>query len=241
MHKPTLMDSGWAVPELVGIPAVGGAVGPVLVWRFPQPLRSISSAIVGGGIGICNWVLNMTVDPLYSRVDPATHIAEVAGALGLDGEGVGLLTAVNVGMHTNSVVEGATVISTAGVRRPVWVFDAREPLPESYSESVAVNHSSEHKPGTINLVCFVGQRLSDAALVNAVVTVTEAKTQALYASEVPGTGTASDAVCLLCPTGGSEDIFGGPRSYWGARLAAASYAAVVDGIDRQRAVDGMRA
>ena len=88
MHEPTLMDSGWAVPELVAIPAVGGAVGPVLVWRFPQPLRSISSAIVGGGIGICNWVLNMTVDPLYSRIDPATHIAEVAGALGLDGEGV---------------------------------------------------------------------------------------------------------------------------------------------------------
>jgi adenosylcobinamide hydrolase len=241
MHEPTLMDSGWVVPELVTIPAVNGSVGPVLVWRFLQPLRSISSAIVGGGIGIGNWVLNMTVDPLYSRVDPATHIAEVADALGLEGDGVGLLTAVNVGMHTDNAVEGAMVISTVGVRRPVWAFDAGEALPVSYSESAAVNRSPEPKPGTINLVCFVGQRLSDAALVNAVATVTEAKTQALYARGIPGTGTASDAVCVLCPNGGSEDVFGGPRSYWGARLAAASYAAVVDGIDRQRAVDGMRA
>jgi adenosylcobinamide hydrolase len=241
MNEPNLMDSGWAVPKLVAIPAVEGAVGPVLVWRFPQPLRSISSAIVGGGIGISNWVLNMTVDPLYSRIDPAAHIAEVARSLELEGEGVGLLTAVNVGMHTDNATEGAMVISTVGVRRPVWAFDAREPLPESYSESAAMDHVSEHKPGTINLVCFVGQRLSDAALVNAVATVTEAKTQALYAREIPGTGTASDAVCVLCPTGGPKDIFGGPRSYWGARLAAASYAAVVDGIDRQRAVDGMRA
>jgi hypothetical protein len=44
------MDLDWAIPELVTIPAVDGAVGPALVWRFGQALRSISSAIVGGGI-----------------------------------------------------------------------------------------------------------------------------------------------------------------------------------------------
>ena len=40
---------------------------------------------------------------------------------------------------------------------------------------------------------------------------------------------------------GDAEIFGGPRSYWGARLAAATYASVVAGIDRQREVDGKRA
>jgi adenosylcobinamide hydrolase len=241
MNEPTATDSGWVVPEIVMIPAVDGARGPVLVWRFTQQVRSISSAIVGGGIGSCSWVLNMTVDSLYSRFDPAEHIAEVALSLGLEGEGLGFLTAVDVSMHTDSLVEGAAVISTVGVHRPLWAFDASEALPESTAEVCQSDSSLDHEPGTINLVCFVEQRLSDAALVNAVATITEAKTQAMYEREVPGTGTASDAVCVLCPLHGPEDIFGGPRSYWGARLATATYSAVVAGIDRQRSVDGMRA
>ena len=96
----TAHNSGWASPALLEITPNDGARGPVLVWRFPYPLRAISSAIVGGGIRCCNWILNMTVDPLYSRLDTADHIAEVAAVLGLEGNGVGLLTAVDVGVHT---------------------------------------------------------------------------------------------------------------------------------------------
>ena len=52
------------------------------------------------------------------------------------------------------------------------------------------------------------------------VTATEAKAQALVEAGVPGTGTASDAVVVCCPPGGTEP-YGGPRSVWGARLARA--------------------
>ena len=69
--------------------------------------------------------------------------------------------------------------------------------------------------------------LSDDALVNAVVTATEAKTQALLERGVPGTGTASDAVCIVCPLDGPTERFAGPRSVWGARLARATHAAIV--------------
>ncbi len=239
MSSSTTNDSVCPSPELLEIASDHGARGPVLIWRFAQPLRSISSAIVGGGIGSCDWVLNMTVDPLYSRLDPAAHILEVARILMLEGNGLGLLTAVDVGMHTIGRSEGAVVYSTVGVRLPVRAFDPHEALPpDKYSGS---NSGGGAKPGTINLMCFVGQNLSDAALVNAVATVTEAKTQALFDRGVPGTGTASDAVCVLCPPNGTEDIFGGPRSYWGARLAAATYYSVVSGIDRQREVDGTSA
>jgi adenosylcobinamide hydrolase len=73
------------------------------------------------------------------------------------------------------------------------------------------------------------ERLCDAALVNAISTATEAKTQALWDAGVRGTGTATDAVCLLCPSEGDAHAYGGPRSTWGSRLARAVHRAVLAG------------
>jgi adenosylcobinamide amidohydrolase len=74
-------------------------------------------------------------------------------------------------------------------------------------------------------------RHGDAALANLLCTVTEAKVQALFEGAVDGTGTASDAVTVLCPAGGESEPFGGPRSRYGAPLARAVYAAVRAGMD----------
>lgn len=52
--------------------------------------------------------------------------------------------------------------------------------------------------------------MSDAALVNLVVTATEAKAQALAEAGVAGTGTSSAAVRVACPDGPVPDPFGGP-------------------------------
>ena len=75
--------------------------------------------------------------------------------------------------------------------------------------------------GTINVVAVLPARLSDAALVNAIATATEAKAQALFELGVAGTGTATDAVCIATPADGRAETFGGPRSRWGSRLARA--------------------
>lgn len=76
---------------------------------------------------------------------------------------------------------------------------------------------------------YVPARLGDAALVNAVATATEAKAQAIAELGVPGTGTPTDAVTVLCPVDGPESAYGGPRSTWGAPLARAVHAAVTAG------------
>ena len=89
---------------------------------------------------------------------------------------------------------------------------------------------SDWHPGTINVVLHVPVRLSDAALLNAIVTATEAKSQALFEHGVPGTGTASDAVCVVCPADGPVEPFAGPRSVWGARIARATHGAVLRGL-----------
>ena len=210
-------------PMLVDIHPTSGAPGRCLVWRLAVPMRAISSSIIGGGIGPVSWVINMTVDADYARLDPNVHLDEVAVGLGLVGRGVGLMTAVNVASWTTAICEDAVATATVGVRRPVWAADSNRRLVQPTT------------PGTINLVTFVPERLSDAALVNAVATITEAKVQALLDHRIDGTGTASDAVCILCPTSGNPDPFGGPRSVWGGRLAQAAYEAISTGIAKQRA------
>jgi adenosylcobinamide amidohydrolase len=192
-------------------------VSPVLVWRFERPLLALSSAPLGGGLGKRHWVINMTVSDGYARLDPDVHLAEIAGGLGLRGAGVGMLTAVDVRDVVDTSDSGVRVSVTTGIGDyPTWAA-APEPV-------------LEHRAGTINAVCWLPVRLTDAALVNAVATVAEAKAQAMFEAGVPGTGTATDATVLLCPVDGPAERFGGPRSAIGAPLARAVHAAVAAGL-----------
>jgi adenosylcobinamide amidohydrolase len=98
---------------------------------------------------------------------------------------------------------------------------------------VPVGSAPAPRVGTVNIVILVPVQLSDAALVNAVATATEAKAQAIVELGHPGTGTPTDAVTVLCPAGGPVAEYGGPRSRWGAPLARAVHAAVRAGGARE--------
>jgi adenosylcobinamide hydrolase len=190
---------------------------PVLVWRFARPLLAISSGSLGGGIGPRSWVVNATVPMSYDRDDPDVHLAAIAAGLGLPGApGVGLLTGVDAGRYVAAAEAGVAVTATVGLGAPAWAAAPDGDLRRA-------------GPGTINVVAHVPVRLSEAALVNAVATVAEAKAQALWDLSVPATGTCTDATCLTCPPDGPAEPYGGPRSTWGARLARAVHAAVLAG------------
>jgi adenosylcobinamide amidohydrolase len=216
--------------------AEGGLDLPYLVWRLPTPCRVVSSAVLGGGIGTRRWILNAQVAAGYHRMDPGAHLLELAAGVGLDGPGVGLLTAADVDAWQSATDGGARVDATVGVHVPTW---AASP------EGAAIAASST--PGTINIVAFVPEPLTDGALVNLVATVTEAKSQALLDAGIPGTGTATDAVCIVSPRPesggrpGDVEPFGGPRSRWGARVARAVHASVSAGtalsIERIRRIE----
>jgi adenosylcobinamide amidohydrolase len=197
-----------------------------LVWRLTTPMRAIASTALGGGIGACGWVLNAQVASDYARTDPAAHLAELARMLRCNGPGVGFLTAARVDRWTTGSDGGVDAYATVGVRLPIWAA-----VPGAVAERVTA-------PGTINIVAFSPVALSDAALVNAVITVTEAKTQALLEHDVDGTGTASDAVCVLAPLDGETEAFCGPRSPVGSALARAAYGAVAAGARGRAAGDG---
>jgi adenosylcobinamide amidohydrolase len=189
---------------------------PVLVWRAPRPALTISSGAFGGGMGLRSWVVNAQVPKSYDRLDLAEHAAELKEELDLAGDGVVMLTAASVDRHAVAEDSGVTATATVGLTMPTWAA-----APDGDTGDV--------RPGTINTFAWVPVRLSLAAMVGAVGTVTEAKVQALFEQGVRATGTASDAVCIACPAGGPVEPFAGVRSEWGARLARAVHAAVQTG------------
>jgi adenosylcobinamide amidohydrolase len=188
---------------------------PLLLWRFPSPLLGISSAVLGGGIGTSRWLINATVPMSYARTDPAAHLGEMAAGLGLSGPGIGLLTGVDVADVVLAADGGVRVWATVGLGAPIQA-----------ASSIA---SPAGHAGTINIVAWVPQRLSAGALVNAVATITEAKSQAIRDLGLSATGTATDAVCVLCPATGDPAAYGGPRSEWGSPLARAAHRVVLGG------------
>ncbi|MEW2636158.1 adenosylcobinamide amidohydrolase [Streptomyces sp. NPDC048389] len=212
-----------AAPDLAGLSRLpllsrqeDGGRWPMLLWVPGEERRMVSSALLGGGIGERAWVLNAQVPPGYRRLDPAARLARLAASAGVSGPGVGLMTAAPVGDPCHASDGGVEALVTAGVGVR---GRAAVPAPGQAGPPVA---------GTISIVVSVPVALSDAALVNAVATATEAKVQALRDLGLDASGTPTDAVCVaaLRPGGsGDAEPFAGPRSVWGARLARAVHRA----------------
>src|SRR3954468_22669537 len=181
---------------------------PVLLWRFPHSMRAVASSPHGGGLGMRRGGGNAQVPPSYARRDPDHHLGKLAVSLGLPGKGIGLLTAADVRAYSSGMDAGVEVVATVGLSTPTLAAAPPDPRPLSLV-------------GTINIVAAVPERLSDAALVNMVATVTEAKTQALRDAGLDATGTRTGAVCVVCPDDGRRHHLGGSRSAWGARMARA--------------------
>ncbi|MFJ6940595.1 adenosylcobinamide amidohydrolase [Streptomyces sp. NPDC101132] len=194
-----------------------------LLWCAGPGWRMVSSAVLGGGIGERSWVLNAQVSHGYRRSDPHRHLAELAGRYGMAGPGVGLMTAADVRGYGRARDGGVEAFTTAGLGVRGW------------AASTADGEIGPPEPGTVNIVVAVPVALSDAALVNAVATATEAKVQALLQAGYDCSGTPTDAVCVAArvPAGGAPVYdFAGPRSVWGARLARAVHGAVLAAAER---------
>jgi adenosylcobinamide amidohydrolase len=202
----------------------------VLVWRLATPMLAIASTAFGGGVGCREWIVNARVPIEYDGTNLEDDLRSIAGAIGLEGDGIGFLTAADVSRYRHGADQGVEAWSTVGLQHPTWAADVDGATNGPWNPRTPPPPGDVASVGTINIVAFVPTRLSDAALVDAVVTATEAKAQALALAGVPGTGTASDAICILCPTNGDLEPFAGPRSRLGAPLARAVYGAVRSGI-----------
>ncbi|MYR46708.1 adenosylcobinamide amidohydrolase [Streptomyces sp. SID5910] len=222
---PALLPTPRTGPRLLGLERLtrveDGERLHALLWRPGPGWRMAGSAVLGGGIADCAWVLNAQVAHGYRRTDPARHLADLALAAGAEGRGMGLMTAADVRDPGRARDGGTEAVVTAGVSVRGW------------AAAPQAGGTGAPGPGTINILAALPVALSDAALVNAVITATEAKVQALLEAGLDCSGTPTDAVCVAAhaPRPGTEvHAFAGPRSEWGARLARAVHRAVLDAL-----------
>jgi adenosylcobinamide amidohydrolase len=196
--------------------------GALLV-DFGGVRRCLSSAVVGGGLREASGWLNLQVPHGYARMDPDEHLREEMVARGTD-------PAATLGAMTAAHVDRASWHAEPGAARAVATVGIGVPL-------AAAGRLLRGVPAvnTINLLVLVEAPLSDAALVYAVQTATEAKAQALNDAGIaavnhdgPATGTATDSICIAARPGGTEP-FAGPMAPAGAAIARCVHAAVLAG------------
>lgn len=192
-----------------------------------EPLTVLSSAFVRGGFAAARAIVNLHV-PKDLREDQADGLLpRFAAARGVRGPWVGLLT--------SAWTEKAEVAEARG-----GGLSALVAVTVGLSNRVAAGASpiAVWAPSTINAIVVVDGAPEPAALVNAVMTVTEVKTALLAAAEVRcedghvASGTSTDAVVIAATGRGARHRFGGPISDLGWVVARAARLALGAGIRR---------
>lgn len=192
-----------------------------------EPLRVVSSAVLGGGLGVARSIVNV-------HVPKGFHCADTDAVLHAFAERRQLVPPV-VGMLTGAATEKMEVATTAAARLTAVAI-----VTVGLSNATAAGRSpvAAWRPSTINTILIVDADPEPAALVNLVITVTEAKALALAdagvkaADGTPASGTSTDAVTVAATGRGPRRRFGGPVSELGWVAAGATRWAVGNGVRR---------
>ncbi len=137
------------------------------------PLAAVSSALVGGGLGAARAIVNLHVPKDVEPRDVEARLAAFAARRGVPAPWIGLLTSAwtekaEVAEATGHGL-GALAVVTVGLSNRV---------------AAGVHPAAVWASSTINAIVVVDAAAEPAALVNAVMTVTEVKTALLAASGV---------------------------------------------------------
>lgn len=190
-----------------------------------RPLMALSSAVHGGGLRSARAVINLHVAKHDPCADPAGMLAAFARRAAVPEPYVGLLTGAWTELATTGEEDGAGIatVAVATVGLSNRMAAGREPV-------------RLWVPGTINTIIVVDADPEPAALVNAVITVTEVKVLELHEAGLRGvagevvTGTSTDAVVIAATGRGPRVPFGGPASELGWSIAQAARKALGAGI-----------
>jgi len=198
-----------------------------VVVRADEPLTTASSAVVGGGLGRASAIVNLHV-PKNFRGEHADRVLEAFVARrSIPAPWVGLLTGAwtEKAEVATETMDGITAVAivTVGLSNPA---------------SAGRTAVAAWLPSTINTILVVDAAATPAALVNLVMTVTEAKVMVVAEAGVrtldgdPASGTSTDAIVIAATGRGRRCEFGGPVSDLGWAVARAARAALSTGVDR---------
>jgi iron complex transport system ATP-binding protein len=203
--------------------------------RSGRLLTVVSSAVVGGGFSRVRDIVNLHVDDMPPGASPEDELAAYAARLGIDEPFVGVMTAAKTQYARVAAAsrEGLTVAAVVSVGL-------------SNTTSAGISDPVVAEPGTINIIMLVDGQLTPAALVNAVITVTEAKTMVLGEWQVrtaqgqPASGTSTDAVVVAATGRGPALRYAGPATTVGWLAARTTRQAIEQICAAKLARDGGR-
>ena len=199
------------------------------------PLVVLSSAVVGGGLCSACDIVNMHVDKDYDGGSPEDDLAAFAASCGVGGPFVGLMTAAYT-EHACVVTESRDGVTVAAVVS----------VGLSNTSNAGITPPPTGSPGTINAILLIDADLTPSAMVNAVITATEAKTMTLTEWDVrtpqgdPASGTSTDAVVVACTGRGTGLSYAGPATAAGWLVARTVRAAITRLCREKVARDGGR-
>lgn len=200
-------------------------------FAFPRPV--LSSAVLNGGRVSADHILNLRVvknrDGTRGPFEPSTVTLERYGReKGWKGTLVGMMTAADAESFRRVERQAQGVSVTALVTAGISNARRAGERAECRDMSMAAPES-----GTINIILLTDARLTEAAMVEAVLMVTEAKTAALQnlgvtnpVSGAQATGTGTDAVAIVSGTGPVTVGYCGKHMLFGEMLATAVMDAV---------------
>jgi adenosylcobinamide hydrolase len=223
MGRAERTDGGGAPIDGIALEADAEAV----VVTAAAPLRVVASAVLGGGFGLVRSIVNVHVPKGFRCADTESVLRAFVERRRLAGPVAGMLT----GAATEEM--DVTTAEAAGLRATAIVT-----LGLSNAAAAGRSPIAAWQPSTINTILLVDADPEPAALVNLVITVTEAKTLALAEAGVrapdgaPASGTSTDAVVVAATGRGARCRFGGPVSDLGWVAASATRTSVTSGIRR---------
>ncbi|HEU4965686.1 MAG TPA: adenosylcobinamide amidohydrolase [Bacilli bacterium] len=162
----------------------------------PRPFRILSSSLHGGGWQTKRHLLNLQVPHGYICDDPLQDVAARIDELGLPrADTAAMMTAADVEDFVEGYASGDQFALksyiTAGISNAARAGQCGPTYPG-------------YRAGTINAILVLDARLTPAAMVNAIITITEAKAAALQELAIRdaqgrlATGTTTDSILLAC-------------------------------------------
>ncbi|ANE48808.1 hypothetical protein SY83_08810 [Paenibacillus swuensis] len=210
--------------------------GDHMLFKAPFTMDVVSSAPFGGGRRTADHLINWKVPLSYDCSDPEAMMRRQLVFWGYPSERcVGLQTAAHLTHASFAEEEGdgykLLVCSTAGTSNGARAGVARTTFPA-------------YRAGTINTFILLEGRLSDAAMINAVITATEAKTAALQELNIldrenglQATGTTTDAIAVAVTQTGPSELthqYAGVATTWGNAVGRLVYATVHEAVRTQK-------
>ena len=204
-----------------------------IVVKTDQPLKTMSSGVVGSGVGWYQNFVNRHVDKSYNCSDHKNEMANYLEENGfISGETVGMMTAVKLEdvsyklYHDGDV--SIFVVVTAGVGNAI---DA----------SIIDRDVYDFTPGTINTWIFINGELSEEAFIQSIMTATEVKVKVLQNEEVIdqktgtlATGTSTDSILIAATQKGNMIEFAGSFTQLGRLISKGIYECTTEAIQKSR-------